>query len=41
MISRREVMGAAVGGAALLAASGARAAGDDAALKALQSGTGD
>lgn len=35
MISRREVMGAAVGGAALLAASGAHAAGDDAALKAL------
>jgi len=35
MISRREVMGAAVGGAALLAAGGAQAAGDDAGLKAL------
>lgn len=35
MISRRDVMGGAVGSAALLAAGGAQAAGDDAALKAL------
>jgi uncharacterized protein (DUF885 family) len=35
MISRREVMGGAVGCAALLAAGGAQAASDDAALKAL------
>lgn len=35
MISRREVMGGAVAGTALLAAGGVQAAGDDAALKAL------
>lgn len=35
MISRREMVGGALGGAAVLAAGGARAAVDDAALKAL------
>jgi uncharacterized protein (DUF885 family) len=35
MIGRREVVGGALAGAALLAAGNARAAGDDAALKAL------